>query len=49
MEGPNMSNFIDGGATTKTKMLNQMVRGDTIFLGEGKSVLIEEYLSMDDI
>lgn len=35
--------LIDAGATTKTKMLNQIVRADSIFIGEGKAILIEEF------
>ena len=35
--------LIDAGATTKTKMLNQMIKADSIFLGEGKAILIEEF------
>lgn len=35
--------LIDAGATTKTKMLNQIIRADSIFLGEGKAILIEEF------
>lgn len=35
--------LMDAGATTRTKMLNQIVRADSIFLGEGKAILIEEF------
>lgn len=35
--------LVDAGAATKEKMLNQIVKADSIFLGEGKSVLIEEF------
>ena len=35
--------LIDSGATTKDKMLNHIVKADSIFLGEGKAVLIEEF------
>jgi hypothetical protein len=35
--------LVDAGATTKEKMLNQIVKADSIFLGEGKSILIEEF------
>ena len=35
--------LIDAGATTKTKMLNQIIKSDSIFLGEGKAILIEEF------
>ena len=35
--------FMDAGATTKEKMLNQIVKDDSIFLGEGKAILIEEF------
>ena len=35
--------LIDAGATTKTKMLNQIIKSDSIFLSEGKAILIEEF------
>ena len=35
--------LIDAGATTKEKMLDQIVKADSIFLGEGKAILIEEF------
>ena len=35
--------LVDAGATTKEKMLDQMVKADSIFLGEGKAILIEEF------
>lgn len=35
--------LVDAGATTKEKMLNQIVEADSIFLGEGKAILIEEF------
>ncbi len=35
--------LIDANATTKTKMLNHIVKADSIFLGEGKAILIEEF------
>lgn len=35
--------LVDAGATTKTKMLDQIIRADSIFLGEGKAILIEEF------
>ncbi len=35
--------LIDAGATTKTKMVNHIIKGDSIFLGEGKAILIEEF------
>ena len=35
--------LVDAGATTKDKMLNQIVKADSIFLGEGKAILIEEF------
>ena len=35
--------LVDAGATTKGKMLNQIVKADSIFLGEGKAILIEEF------
>ena len=35
--------LVDSGATTKDKMLNQIVKADSVFLSEGKSILIEEF------
>ena len=35
--------LMDAGATTKEKMLNHIVKADSIFLGEGKAILIEEF------
>ncbi|MDE6450797.1 MAG: ATP-binding protein, partial [Odoribacter sp.] len=35
--------LMDTGATTKDKMLDQMIKADSIFLGEGKAILIEEF------
>lgn len=35
--------LMDAGATTREKMLAQIVKADSIFLGEGKAVLIEEF------
>lgn len=35
--------LVDSEATTKEKMLNQIVKADSIFLGEGKAILIEEF------
>ncbi|MDE5610796.1 MAG: ATP-binding protein [Odoribacter sp.] len=35
--------LVDAGATTKTKMLDQLIKADSIFLGEGKAILIEEF------
>ncbi len=35
--------LIDAKATTKTKMLNQIISADSIFLGEGRAILIEEF------
>ncbi len=35
--------LIDAGATTKTKMLNHIIKADSLFLGEGKAILIEEF------
>ncbi len=35
--------LMDEGATTKTKMLNRIITADSIFLGEGKAILIEEF------
>ena len=34
--------LVDAGATTKTTMLDQIIKADSIFLGEGKAILIEE-------
>ena len=35
--------LVDAGATTKSAMLNQIIKADSIFLGEGKAILIEEF------
>lgn len=35
--------LMDVRATTREKMLNQIVKADSIFLGEGKAILIEEF------
>lgn len=35
--------LMDAGAITKAKMLDQIVQADSIFLGEGKAILIEEF------
>lgn len=35
--------LMDAGATTKTAMLDQIIKADSIFLGEGKAILIEEF------
>lgn len=35
--------LVDAGATTKSKMLKQIIKADSIFLGEGKAILIEEF------
>lgn len=35
--------LIDAGATTQAKMLDQIIKPDSIFLGEGKAILIEEF------
>lgn len=35
--------LIDAGATTKTKMINQIIKPDSIFIGEGKAILVEEF------
>ena len=35
--------LMDAGAFTKTQMLNHIIKADSIFLGEGKSILIEEF------
>lgn len=34
--------LIDAGATTKTKMIH-IIKADSVFLGEGKAILIEEF------
>ena len=38
-----MQLLVDAGATTKTAMLDQIIKADSIFLGEGKAILIEEF------
>lgn len=35
--------LVDAGATTKIKMINHIVKADSVFLGEGKAILIEEF------
>ena len=35
--------LVDAGATTNTAMLDQIIKADSIFLGEGKAILIEEF------
>ena len=35
--------LVDAGATTKIKMLNHIIKADSVFLGEGKAILIEEF------
>ena len=35
--------LMDAGATTKAKMLDHIIQADSIFLGEGKAILIEEF------
>ena len=35
--------LVDAGATAKTTMLDQIIKADSIFLGEGKAILIEEF------
>ena len=35
--------LVDSGAVTKTKMINHIVRADSVFIGEGKAILIEEF------
>lgn len=35
--------LVDAGATTKADMLDHIVKADSIFLGEGKAILIEEF------
>ncbi len=35
--------LVDAGATTKSSMLDHIIKADSIFLGEGKAILIEEF------
>lgn len=35
--------LMDSKATTKEKMINHIIKADSIFLGEGKAILIEEF------
>ena len=35
--------LVDAGATTKSAMLDHIIKADSIFLGEGKAILIEEF------
>lgn len=35
--------LVDAGATTKEAMIDHIVKADSIFLGEGKAILIEEF------
>ena len=35
--------LMDTGATTKAAMLDHIIKADSIFLGEGKAILIEEF------
>ena len=35
--------LVDAGATTKSAMLDHIIKADSIFLGEGKTILIEEF------
>ena len=35
--------LVDAGATTKIKMLNHIIKADSVFIGEGKAILIEEF------
>ena len=35
--------LVDAGATTKVKMLNHIIKADSVFIGEGKAILIEEF------
>lgn len=35
--------LVDAGATTKSAMLDDIIKADSIFLGEGKAILIEEF------
>lgn len=35
--------LVDAGAMTKSAMLDHIIKADSIFLGEGKAILIEEF------
>ena len=35
--------LVDAGATTKIKMINHIIKADSVFIGEGKAILIEEF------
>lgn len=35
--------LVDAGAVTKAKMINHIIKADSIFLGEGKAILVEEF------
>lgn len=35
--------LVDAGATTKASMIDHIIKADSIFLGEGKAILIEEF------
>ncbi len=35
--------LVDAGAATKSAMLDHVIKADSIFLGEGKAILIEEF------
>lgn len=35
--------LVDAGATTKSRMIDHIISADSIFLGEGKATLIEEF------
>lgn len=35
--------LIDSGCTTKSKMINHIIKADSVFISEGKSILIEEF------
>lgn len=35
--------LVDAGAVTKTKIINHIIKADSVFLGEGKAILIEEF------
>lgn len=35
--------LVDAGATTKTKMINHIIKADSVFLSEGKAILVEEF------
>lgn len=35
--------LVDAGAVTKIRMINHIIKADSVFLGEGKAILIEEF------